>query len=153
MRYALALFLAALALPPASTAQPGGAPEACKLLSPAELGPILGAGYASVAPLGSREMCLYRKSAAELVGLTVVNAPGGAAKTLKEVAAMVSRTQKVNPVEGLGEGAFWVVSSSTNKMGLHVGKGERRAVIEVVVGGKPDVAAAQKVAKVVLSHL
>jgi hypothetical protein len=129
------------------------APDGCKVLVHEDVVGTLGKAYADVAPqnlFGDRNTCAFQRSAADLAGIVLFEAPGGAAASLKGLAEMVGRNNPVTPVDGLGTGAFVVTGGG--RMGLHFGRGNVRMTLEVQSGGKPDVQAAIRLARAVYAR-
>lgn len=144
--------------------------NACDLLTLNDLQGILGSGFTprQDIPLPGQtptmSNCAYGRS-----GSSGTN--DGVAISLRQIAydsAQYLRMEQagikqrgggvtVTPVGVLGEGAFYFLGPDAGKdpaqFQLHFGKGNRLVMISVATGGKPNVDAAQKLAKIAYSRL
>lgn len=153
-----ALAAALLAALPAPAAEP--APDACKLVTATDVSAVLGGGFQLVpdpfAGKMSRESstCSYAKGPGSSASIFIIRNPGGEAK-----AAVLGRQQAqkragraVTPIPGLCDAAF-SVDINAQKTNVIAAKGVWQLETEVIVGGKADAQAAQKLAGVACSRL
>src|SRR5258708_619971 len=148
-------------------ASPG---NACELLTLKDVQSILGSGFVSRQdiPLAGQtptmSNCAYGESANDSKGNGVVislqRIVMDSAQYLKMEQTGIKQQGggvTVTAVGGLGDGAFYFLGASAQKnpgqFQLHFGKGTRLVIIAVVTGGKPNIAAAQKLAKIAYSSL
>ena len=138
-------------------------PDACTLLTAQDVQSVVGAGF-ELSPFhgmsSDSSNCGYTKDPKNVANLTLIPASGGAAATLSGMMKMQSeRGFKVTPVQGLGEGAYYGeknipgAKQFPNVATLHFGKGEIQALLDVQLNGKPDIEAAQKLAKLVYDRM
>ena len=134
-------------------------PDACTVLTLADVAAEVGSGYAKSSTgelLNSSEIssCLYQKGAGTTVALTVMRAPeddGRAAVTARqEGQRRGGRT--VASLSSACDTAFSIIISPSQAIVLG-GKGPWQLDFQVVTGGKPDVAAAGRVASAACKHL
>ena len=151
---------------PAVGASPG---NACDLLTLNDVQGVLGGGFTPRQDLPltgqtpTSSNCAYGKSADNSKGNGVVISlqliPYDSAQYLNMEQAGMKQGGglTVTPVGGLGEGAFFFLGPSPDKnpeqFQLHFGKGNRMVILSVVTGGKPNIDAAQKLAKIAYSRL
>ncbi len=146
---------------PAGDASPG---NACELLTLKDLQGVLGSGFTprQDVPLTGQfptmSNCAYSRSGNDAVVVSLQRTIYDSAQYLKTVQAGIKQqggaAVTVTPVGGLGEGAFYFVGSGNPQpFQLLFGKGSRVVILEVVTGGKPNIDAAQKLAKIAYSRL
>ncbi|HSP07508.1 MAG TPA: hypothetical protein VLR94_10045 [Acidobacteriota bacterium] len=134
-------------------------PEACKILPAPDVEKVVGAGFKVSSFTGTasdNSSCSYLKDARNVVTLLIVplglgedGFTGDTAVALKEM--QKAYAGKIVTIEGAGEGAFRM--NTPNNMAVHFGKSPWHVVLTVVVDGKPDSAAAEKLAKTVYPRL
>jgi hypothetical protein len=148
---------------PAMGASPG---NACDLLTLKDVQGVLGSGLTPRpdAPLTGQfptmSQCAYSKGGNDVVVVVSLQ------RTIYDSAQYLKTTQEgmkqeggaavtVTPVGGLGDGAFYVVDPRQKPpvFQLLFGKGTVEASLSVLTDGKPDIDAAQKLAKIVSSRL
>ncbi len=144
----------------AGDASPG---DACELLTLKDVQGVLGSGFTprQDVPLTGQfptmSNCAYSKSGNNAVVVSLQRIIYDSAQYLKMVQAGIKQqggAVTVTPVGGLGEGAFYFVGpGNPPPFQLHFGKGNRLVILEVVTGGKPNIDAAQKLAKIAYSRL
>ena len=145
-----------------------GPPEACTLLTLADVSSALGTGYAVFTLPGissttaESSECTYTKGAGtgNAVSLLVLAAPDSDAKATVAArqARMIAGHHQVTPLEGLCEAAYYDDASPLQvkapfQAQLVFAKGPWQLFLQVNTGGKPDMAAAQALAGVVCSRL
>lgn len=152
----------------AAGASPG---NACELLTLKDVQSILGSGFVSrqAIPLAGQtptmSTCAYGESANDSKGNGVVislqRIVMDSAQYLKMEQTGIKQQGgggvTVTAAGGLGEGAFYFLGPSAQnnleQFQLHFGKGTRLVIIAVATGGKSNIAAAQKLAKIAHSRL
>ena len=136
-------------------------PDACKLVSGADVTAALGAGFqlvdnplaAKLAKNSEYSGCLYRKEGSGTVAIAILRTSSGAkAAVIGRQESQRRAGRSVTPVPGLCEAAF-VLVISPKKTNVVAAKGTWQVETEVTMAGKPDAPAAQKLAKVVCSRL
>jgi hypothetical protein len=144
---------------PAGDASPG---NACELLALKDVQGVLGSGFTprQDVPLTGQmptiSNCAYSKSGNNAVVVSLQRIIYDSAQYLKMVQAGIKQQGgTVTPVGGLGEGAFYFVDPGKDPppFQLHFGKGNRHVILEVATGGKPNIDAAHKLAKIAYSRL
>ncbi len=155
--------LAAMALFAVAIAPAAGAlsMKACQLVTVKDVRGVLGDGYT---PQNLQEnqimsQCAYTKDKDTAVGISLQQTIYDSAQYLKMEQAGIKQQGgqvTITPVNGLGEGAFYFVSPVANPLPtfqLHFGKGNLEVILQVHTGGKPNIDAAQKLAKIAYSRL
>jgi hypothetical protein len=153
---AMALF--AVAIAPATGAL---SMKACQLVTVKDVQGVLGDGYTTQDILENQIMsqCGYTKGKDTVVGISLQQTIYDSAQYLKTEQAGIKQQEgqvTVTPVNGLGEGAFYFVSPVANPLPafqLHFGKGNLVVALQVHTDGKPNIDAAQKLAKIAYSRL
>ncbi len=146
---------------PAGDAAPG---NACELLTLKDVQGVLGSGFTprQDVPLTGQfptmSNCAYSKSGdnAVVIGLQrIIYDSAQYLKMMQEGIKQQGGAVTVTPVGGLGEGAFYFVDPGKDPppFQLHFGKGNREVLLSVLTGGKPNIDAAQKLAKIAYSRL
>jgi hypothetical protein len=149
---------------PARAASPK---NACEALTLNDVQRVLGGGFTAELVtgglLGSASICYYRKAEDNSVsiGLSQVSPGFDSAQSLKTEQAGIKQQQggavTVMPVSGLGEGAYYALDPGRTPVPpsfkLRFAKGDRLVTLDVETGGKPDVDAAVKLAKVAYARL
>ena len=151
---------------PAVGASPG---NACELLTLKDVQGVLGGGFIprQDVPLTGQtpvmSNCAYGKSADNSKGNGVVISvqliPYDSAQYLnmEQTGMKQQGGLAMTPVGGLGDGAFYFLGPDVQKnpeqFQLHFGKGNRLVIISAVTGGKPNIDAAQKLARIAYSRL
>ena len=155
---------AVMALCAAAIAPAAGAlsMKACQLVTARDVQGVLGDGYTTQDLLENQIMsqCGYKKGGDNVVLINLQQSIYDSAQYLKtEQAGMKQQGGGVTltPVGGLGEGAFYFLGPDAQKtpgqFQLHFGKGNRLVIVSVATGGKPNIDAAQKLAKIAYSRL
>ncbi len=155
--------LGAGAIAPAAGALPM---KACQLVTAKDVQGVLGDGYTTQDVLETEimSMCAYTKGK-EAVKEAAVSI--SLQRTIYDSAQYLKMTQEgikqqggaavtLTPVGGLGEGAFYVVDPRQKPpiFQLHFGKGNLEVILSVLTGGgKPNVDAALKLAKIAYPRL
>jgi hypothetical protein len=158
-RYGRAMLISiSLALLTASSALAAGslAMKACELLTRKDVEGVLGSGYTPQEMLNNQIMsaCAYTKGKVDVVSVTLKQEFYGAAQVLKmEQEGIKQQGGAITPVNGLGEGAYYLLDSKNNIFQLNFGKGKLRVIVTVNSGGKPNIEAALKLAKIVYPRL
>ncbi len=143
----------------AGDASPG---NACELVTLKDVQGVLGSGFTPrqdvplTGQMPTMSNCAYSKSGNNAVVVSLQRTIYDSAQYLKMVQGGIQQQGgTVTPVGGLGEGAFYFVDPSKNPppFQLHFGKGNRHVILEVATGGKPNIDAAQKLAKIAYSRL
>lgn len=153
-----ALAAAVLAATTAGAAEP--APDACTLVTASDVNGQLGAGYQLVPDRFAGKMssesstCLYGKGPGNSASVFVIRNPGGNAKgaVLGRLQAQKRAGRAVTPIEGLCDAAFSVVINA-QKTNVIAARGVWQVETEVIVGGRSDATAAQKLAAGACSRL
>lgn len=152
--------LAAWFLAPALAGAADPAPDACKLVTASDVNAVLGGGF-QVTPdpfagkmSGESSTCVYAKGPGNSASIFIIRNPGGSAKS-----AVLARQQSqkragrsVTPIPGLCDAAF-SVAINPQKTNVIAAKGVWQVEMEVIVGGKADAQAAQKLAELACSRL
>ncbi len=126
--------------------------EACKLLTLQDVTSVVGGGFKPTELLKSSEICGYIKSSADTVGFFIAGPSSDAAAGLKDRQERFKKAgQAITPVAGLGEGAFYVIFN--NQLTLNFFVGQLYAQLGVLTGGKPNVDATLKLAKIALARM
>jgi hypothetical protein len=129
--------------------------KACELLTVKDIESVLGAGYTPKDILDNQIMstCAYTKGKTDVVGVTLKREFLSAAQELQmEQDGIKQQGVRVTPVSGLGEGAYYFVDPKNNFQ-LNFGKGNLRVLLAVESGGKPNIDAAVKLAKMAYPRL
>ena len=152
------LILMTMALLPAYLrATAGSLPmKACELLTAKDVEKVLGAGYAPQDVPNNQIMssCVYVKNKVDVASVTLKQGFYSAAQELQmEQAGIKQQGGPVTPVSGLGEGAYYLLDSEKNIFELNFGKGKLRITVMVESGGKPNIDAALKLAKIAYPRL
>jgi hypothetical protein len=148
---------------PAGNASPG---SACDLLALKDVQGVLGSGFTprQDVPLTGQfptmSQCAYSKGGNDVVVVLSLQ------RTIYDSAQYLKMTQEgikqeggaavaVTPVGGLGEGAFYVVDPRQKPpvFLLFFGKGTLELQLSVLTSGKPNIEAAQKLAKIAYPRL
>ncbi len=136
--------------------------KACQLVTAKDVQGVLGDGYTAQDMLENEIMsqCAYTKGKAAVKEAAVSI---GLQQTIYDSVQYLKMTQEgikqqggaVTPVAGLGEGAFYLLDSKKNPpvFLLQFGKGNLEVILSVLTGGKPNIDAAQKLAKIAYSRL
>ncbi len=137
--------------------------KACQLVTAKDVQGVLGDGYTAQDLLENQIMsqCAYTKGK-EAVKEAAVSI--SLQQTIYDSVQYLKMTQEgikqnggpaVTPVGGLGEGAFYVVDPRQKPpvFLLQFGKGNLEVILSVLTGGKPNIDAAQKLAKIAYSRL
>jgi len=130
--------------------------KACELLTAKDIESVLGAGYTPKEILDNQIMsdCAYTKSKGDAVTITLKQEFQGAGQVLKmEQEGIKQRGGQVSAVSGLGEGAYYLLDSGKNIFLLNFGKGNLRVIVSVDSGGKPNIDAGMKLAKIAYPRL
>lgn len=144
---------------PAGNASPG---NACEVLTLNDVQGVLGSGFTprQDAPLAGQfptmSNCAYSRGGDNAVAVGLQRIIYDSAQYLKMVQEGIKQQGgAVTPVGGLGEGAFYLLDPGQKPpvFQLHFGKGNREVTLSVLTGGKPDIEAAQKLAKIAYSRL
>lgn len=153
------LAAALLAAPPAHSATP--VPDACTIVTASDVSTAVGPGF-NVLPdpfggkmrSGESSTCSYAKGPGNVAAIFIIRNPGGSAKS-----AVLAREQQqkragrtVASIPGLCDAAF-SVTINAQKTNVVAAKGGFQLETEVIVGGKADAAAAQKLAALACSRL
>jgi hypothetical protein len=160
--------LAVITLSTAHVAPAGDAPpgNACELLTLKDVQSVLGSGFTprQDAPLTGQmptmSNCAYSKSE-DAVVISFSRTIYDSVQYLKMEQTGIKQQGggvTLTPVGGLGEGAFYMVGPAKSPKDppffqLHFGKGTREVILSVLTGGKPNIDAAQKLAKIAYSRL
>jgi hypothetical protein len=129
--------------------------KACELVTAKDVESVLGAGFAPKEVLNNNIMssCGYAKNKLDVVGVTLKREFLSAAQELQmEQDGIKQQGVQVTPVSGLGEGAYYFVDPKNNFQ-LNFGKGNLRVILAVESGGKPNIDAALKLAKMAYPRL
>ncbi len=151
--------LCAAAIAPAAGALPM---KACQLVTAKDVQGVLGDGYTTQDLLENEIMstCAYTKGkeAAKEAAVSI-----SLQRTIYDSVQYLKMTQEginqqggaVTPVGGLGEGAFYLLDPGKKPpvFLLQFGKGNLEVILSVLTGGKPNIDAAQKLAKIAYSRL
>jgi hypothetical protein len=132
-------------------------PDACKLLTAMDVEKTVGAGFKPSPFRGTasdNSNCGYLKDQNSVVNLLVVNAGQEMSTALKELQKLhAQRNHKVVPIEGAGDGAFYLetVNAITKQpvVAAHFGKGVWHGVLEVKINGKHDIDSMVKLSRIV----
>jgi hypothetical protein len=136
-------------------------PDACTLLTAADVEQVIGSGF-QLSPFhgtaSDNSNCGYIKDKQNVVNLLIVDGGQDMSKALKEMQKVYTQqNHKVVPIDGVGEGAFYVESTNSITkeplIAVHFGKGEWHFVLEVKLNGKPDAESEQKLAKIIYGRL
>jgi len=130
--------------------------KACELLTLKDVESVLGAEYTPQEMLNNQIMsaCAYTKSKVDVVSVMLKQEFHGAAEVLKmEQEGIKQQGRAITPVTGLGDSAYYLLDSKTNIFQLNFGKGKLRVIVTVNSGGKPNVDAAMKLAKIAYPRL
>jgi len=138
-------------------------PRACGLVALTDVAGILGGGFMErqdVALTGGHTMsnCAYHRSAGN-VALSLHQITYDSAQYLQreQTAIAQQRGVTVTPVGGLGPGAFYYLGpnprGASGLFQLHFGKGRRLVSLWVATSGRPDIQAAQSLARVAYARL
>lgn len=150
---------ALLAAPPAQPAAP--VPDACTIVTASDVNAAVGPGFHAVPdPFGGKKRsgesstCTYAKGPGNVAAIFIIRNPGGNAKS-----AVLAREQSqkragrtVTTIAGLCDAAF-SVAINAQKTNVVAAKGGFQVETEVIVGGKADAAAAQKLTALACSRL
>ncbi len=146
---------------PAVGASPG---NACELLTLKDVQGVLGSGFtprpdALLIQSAVMSQCAYSKGGNGVVVFvnlqrTIYDSPQYL-KTMQEGIKQQGSGVTLTPVGGLGEGAFYFVDPKQKPpvFQLLFGKGTLEVTVSVLTGGKPDIDAAQKLAKIAYPRL
>ena len=144
---------------PAGNASPG---NACDLLALKDVQGVLGSGFTPrpdvplTGQFPTMSNCAYGKGGDNAVVVGLQRTIYDSVQYLKmEQEGIKQQGGAVTPVGGLGEGAFYLLDPGHKPpvFQLHFGKGTREVILSVLTGGKPDIEAAQKLAKIAYSRL
>ncbi|HET8999283.1 MAG TPA: hypothetical protein VFP86_06530 [bacterium] len=161
----IAVSLAAMALFAVAIAPAAGAlsMKACQLITAKDVQSVLGDGYTAQNMMENEIMsqCAYTKGKEAVkeaaVSISLQQTIYDSVQYLKTAQEGIKQNggPAVTPVGGLGEGAFYVVDPKQKPpiLLLQFGKGKLEVVLSVLRGGKPDIEAAQKLAKIAYSRL
>jgi hypothetical protein len=136
--------------------------KACQLVTLKDVQGVLGDGYAPQNLTESQIMSTcgykYNKGGENAVIISLQQTIYDSAQYLKITQGGIKQqgaAVAVTPVGGLGEGAFYVVDPGHKPplFQLYFGKGTLEVVLSVITGGKPNIEAAQKLAKIAYSRL
>ena len=130
--------------------------KACELLTVKDVEGVLGAGYRPQEVLNNQvmSMCAYTKGKGDAAGITLKQEFYSAAQVLKmEQEGIKQQGIPITAVTGLGESAYYVLDSKNNIFQLNFGKGKLRMIVAVHSGGKPNIDAALKLAKIAYARL
>ncbi len=134
--------------------------KACQLIVAKDVQGVLGDGYTPQNMVENQIMsvCGYTKGKESVVSIGLQQSIYDSAQFLKMTQAGIKQQGVgVTPVGGLGEGAFYVLGpnpqENPGQFQLYFGKGNQYVIISVVTSGKPNIAAAQKLAKIAYSRL
>lgn len=156
------IWLAVLALFAAGIAPAAGALsiKACQLVTTKDAQGVLGDGYTPQDMTENQimSMCGYKKGGDNAVLISLQQTIYDSAQYLKMTHDGIKQQGggvTVTPVGGLGEGAFYVVDPSKKPpiFQLYFGRGNLEVILSVLTGGKPNIDAAQKLAKIAYSRL
>ncbi len=152
--------LAAMALFAVAIAPAAGAlsMKACQLITAKDVQGVLGDGYKPQTLQESQIMsvCGYNKGGDNAVVISLQQTIYDSAQYLNmEQTGIKQQGGAVTPVGGLGEGAFYLLDPGKNPpiFQLHFGKGNLEVILSTLKGGKPNIDAAQKLAKIAYSRL
>lgn len=155
--------LAAMALVAVVIAPAAGAlsMKACQLITAKDVLGVLGDGYTpqTLAETQVMSMCGYNKSGGNAVVINLQQTIYDSAQYFKMQQAGMKQQGgvTVTPVGGLGDGAYYWLGPDAQKhpeqFQLQFGKGNQVVAISVVNGGKPNIEAAQKLAKIAYARL
>jgi len=144
---------------PAGSASPG---NACELLTLMDVQDVLGSGFsprpdvALTGPFPTMSNCAYSKGQDNAVVVGLQRTIYDSVQYLKmEQEGIKQQGGAMTPVGGLGEGAFYLLDPEHKPpvFQLHFGKGTREVILSVLTGGKADIEAAQKLARIAYSRL
>ncbi len=139
--------------------------KACQLITAKDVQGVLGDGYSDaqvVVENQTMSQCAYTKGKEAVkeaaVSITLQQTIYDSLQYLKMTQQGIRQNggPPVVPVGGLGEGAFYVVDPGKNPpiFLLQFGKGNLEVILSVLTGGgKPNIDAAQKLAKIAYSRL
>jgi len=130
--------------------------KSCQLITAKDVQATLGSGYAEEHLLDNevQSYCGYKKGAGTAVGIQLTRQIMDAGQYLETVqAGMKQQGKAVTPVAGLGRGAFHWVDNKENRMLFYFGKGNLVVGISAHSGGKPNIDAALKLAKIAYPRL
>jgi hypothetical protein len=98
--------------------------------------------------------CAYTRGKGDAVTVTLKQEFQGAAQILKmEQEGLKQRGGQTTAVSGLGESAYYLLDSGKNIFLLNFGKANLRVIVSVDSGGKPNIDAAMKLAKMAYPRL
>jgi hypothetical protein len=130
--------------------------KACELLTVKDMETVLGAGYTPKEILDNQIMsaCAYTKGKGDAVTITLKQEFQSADQILKmEQEGIKQRGGQISAVSGLGDNAYYLLDSGKNIFLLNFGKGNLRVIVSVDSGGKPNIDAAMKLAKIAYPRL
>ena len=130
--------------------------KACELLTVKDVESVLGARYTAQEGVSNQIMssCAYTKSKLDVVTVTIMQVFRGEAQTLQmEQEGIKQQGGPITPVSGLGESAYYLLDSKNNIFQLNFGKRNLRATVVVESGGKPNIEAALKLARIAYPRL
>jgi hypothetical protein len=132
--------------------------KGCELVTAKDVQGVLGDGYTPQNMTESQVMsvCGYKKGADNAVLISLQQTIYASAQYLRmEQEGIKQQGGAVTSVAGLGEGAFYLLDPGKNPpiFQLHFGKGNQEVILTVMTGGKPNIDAAQKLAKIAYSRL
>lgn len=154
---AIALFTVKIV--PAGGASPG---NACELLTLKDVQGVLGSGFTPrqdvplIGQMPTMSNCAYSKGGDSAVVVSLQQTIYDSAQYLNMAQAGIKQQGgTVTPVGGLGEGAFYLLDPGKDPpiFQLYFGKGNREVILEVLTGRKPNIDAAQTLAKIAYARL
>ena len=130
--------------------------KACQLVTAKDVQSVLGAGYTQQTMTENQVMsvCGYNKGGGNAVIIslqqTIYNQPQYLKMEQEGIKQQPGGAGVLTSVSGLGEGAFYLLDPKNDPpiFQLHFGKGNLEVIVTVMSGGKPNIDAAQKLAKI-----
>jgi hypothetical protein len=130
--------------------QAGSGPDACNLMSPQDVASVLGSNYQPIPAGKGLGICGYMKGK-DTAAILVLGPVDDAALGLQQMHDSFQKAgRSVTSVPDLGTSAFYDIYNG--KITLNFGKGHWWAQVSVQTGGKANVDATIKLARVALSR-